>query len=233
MSHATDGADGRRVRVDTHLHTAASHDCETPPANLLAAARRSGLDGVVVTDHDTVEGALLAESLAGPDDPVVIRGCEVSTAHGHLLGIGVDDAPAPGRPLARTAREIRRQGGIAVVPHPFQRSRHGVAREAVTAVDGIEVYNAHTLTNVRNAQAQRFSARHDFPAFGGSDAHSADSVGNAATEVTLDACQRVTPDAVLDAMRAGRTEAVGRRVPALRYVGRMVNAATRKTLSFL
>ncbi|MFC7139303.1 CehA/McbA family metallohydrolase [Halosimplex aquaticum] len=229
----TDGTDARRVRIDAHLHTVASHDCQTPPEDILAAARRSDLDGVVVTDHDTVEGARIAESLAGPDDPVVIRGCEVSTAHGHLLGIGVDDAPAPGRPLARTAREIRRQGGIAVVPHPFQRSRHGVARDAVKAVDGIEVYNAHTLTNVRNAQAQRFSARHDFPEFGGSDAHTAASVGNAATEVAIDAGRSVTHGAVLDAMRAGRTEAVGRRVPALRYVGRMVNAATRKTLSFL
>lgn len=234
MRQPTDrGQPDRTVHVDTHVHTAASHDCESTPAEVLAAARRADLDGVVVTDHDTVEGARVAQHVASPADPVVLRGVEVSTAHGHLLGIGVDDAPEPGRPLVDTARAIRSQGGLAVVPHPFQRARHGVGRDDIAAVDGIEGYNAQTLTGVRNTQARRFAARHGYPAFGASDAHTAASVGKAATQVAVPPDDPLAAETILDGMRAGRTRPVGDRIPALRYVSRVVTTATLKTQSLL
>lgn len=82
----------------------------------------------------------------------------------------------------RTARRVRDCNGVAVVPHPFQRSRHGASGAAIDGVDGIEVYNAHTL---RNEQAAGYARRHDYPAVGGSDAHCPGGIGLAATEVEL------------------------------------------------
>ncbi|PSP51105.1 histidinol-phosphatase [Halobacteriales archaeon QH_7_68_42] len=199
MTDSTSG-EGRTVLTDPHVHTASSYDAGTTPDRLLSAARDSGLDAVVVTDHDTMEGARIVDRVADEDDPLVLQGCEVSTAAGHLLGIGIDGTPDPGRPLDSTVEAIRRQGGVAVVPHPFQRSRHGVA------------------------------GRHRF---GSSDAHSAASVGTGATAVDLPPGEPVTVDAVLDAMRAGRTRAVAGRVPTLRYLERVVTNATLKTQSLL
>ncbi|MFU1780907.1 CehA/McbA family metallohydrolase [Haloarcula japonica] len=221
--------DGRTVHVDTHLHTVASYDGNIMPETLLAGAKAAGLDAVVVTDHDTVEGARLVADLA--EDVLVVVGCEVSTADGHLLALGVDAAPEPDRPLVETARDIRDGGGVAVVPHPFQRSRHGASREAIDGVDGIEVYNAHALTNIRNKQAARFARTAGYPAFGGSDAHRPGGIGRAATTVALRPGDPLTTETLLAAMRAGRTAAVGRSPARSRYLSKVVENATRKTLT--
>lgn len=222
----------RTVRVDPHLHTVASYDGRTTPAELLERAADRGLDAVVVTDHDTVAGARRVAELAPAYDVVAIVGCEVSTADGHLLAIGVDAAPEPGRPLRETARVVGDEGGITVVPHPFQRSRHGARGDAIASVDGVETYNAHALTGVRNAQAARFAAREGYPAFGGSDAHRPAGVGRATTAVRLPATAPTSPEAIVAAMRAGRTTALGRRTSAVQYLAKLAANATAKTRSF-
>jgi predicted metal-dependent phosphoesterase TrpH len=226
-------SDGRTVRVDLHLHTVASYDGETLPEDLLARAEAMGLDGVVVTDHDTVEGAHVVADLASDSPVTAIVGCEVSTAGGHLLALGVEEAPTPGEPLAATARRVREQGGVAVVPHPFQRSRHGASAADIDGVDAIEVYNAHTLVNLRNEQATRYARRHGYPAVGGSDAHRPGGIGLAATEIRLRPGEPCTEAAILDAVRDGRTAAVGQRTSALQYVTKLVSNARYRTPSLL
>lgn len=223
----------RIARVDTHIHTAASYDCESDPEAVLNCAERAGLDAIVVTDHDTTRGAMAVRKYATDRKITVIIGCEVSTADGHLLAIGIEEAPEPGRPLHRTAVAIREQGGIAVVPHPFQRSKHGACSRAMTDVDGIEVHNAHTVANIRNGQAKEFAERMGYPGFGGSDAHRPENVGLAATEVTLDAGRAVTPRTLLDAMRDGRTNAVGRRTSTYRYLRKLISNAWLKSAALL
>ncbi|MFC6975989.1 PHP domain-containing protein [Halomicroarcula sp. GCM10025709] len=225
-------ADERTVRVDPHLHTVASYDARAMPERLLARASEVGLDAVVVTDHDTVEGARIVADLAPDYGLVGIVGCEVSTADGHLLALGVDEAPEPGRPLPETARTVQADGGVAVVPHPFQRSRHGASAGAIDDVDGIEVYNAHALTNLRNRQAERFASVRAYPAFGGSDAHRTSGIGRAATAVRL-AETAVSERAILDGMRAGRTAAIWRRFSRWQFLTKVVENAKRKTLSLL
>jgi predicted metal-dependent phosphoesterase TrpH len=220
---------GRTVHVDTHLHTTASYDGCTTPETLLSRAKAEGLDAVVVTDHDTVEGAQIAADLA--EDLLVVVGCEVSTADGHLLALGVETAPQHDRPLVATACDIRDRGGVAVVPHPFQRSRHGAGRTAIDGVDGIEVYNAHALTNIRNRQATRFARTAGYPAFGGSDAHRPGGIGRAATAVDLWPGEPLTTETLLAAMRAGRTAAVRQSPSRSRYISKVVENATRKTLA--
>ncbi|MFB6252744.1 MAG: CehA/McbA family metallohydrolase [Halobellus sp.] len=223
----------RTVTVDPHLHTVASYDGHTTPEQLLDTAERVGLDAVVVTDHDTVEGAHVAKTLAAGRDIVAVVGCEVSTADGHLLTIGVDDAPEPGRPLPATAQSVRDAGGLAVVPHPFQRSRHGARGDAIRAVDGIEVHNAHTVLNIRNSQARRFAVRHRHQMFGGSDAHRPENVGLAATEVPLSAGTELTEASLLRAMRNGGTAAVGRRTSAWQYVSKLFSNARHRTAALM
>jgi predicted metal-dependent phosphoesterase TrpH len=221
----------RRLRVDAHVHTAASYDATAPVEAVLDRASAAGLDAVVVTDHDTVAGARRAVDVARPDHPVVVPGVEVSTADGHLLAVDVTEAPAPGRPFAETVRTVRRRGGLAVAPHPFQRSRHGVGAAVLDdcRVDGVEVYNAHCLTGFRNEQAAAYAAAHGYPPFGGSDAHCADLVGRAVTEVRVDGPP--TRDRVVDALRSGRTRSRGRRTSVRRYLGKCVHNARLKAPS--
>jgi predicted metal-dependent phosphoesterase TrpH len=228
-----DRPSGVRLRVDTHVHSQASYDADSPVERILERASDRGLDAVVVTDHDAIDASLRAAALAPEYGLLGLPGVEVSTADGHLLALGVENPVAPGRPLAATVEEVRSRGGVAVVPHPFQRSRHGARAGAIDDCDGIEVYNAHCLTGLRNGQAARFAVAAGYPSFGGSDAHSAELVGRGFTEVRLEPGDAPTGDALLRAMRAGRTRARGRRISMLSYVGKVMRNVRIRGASML
>ena len=204
------------VQIDCHVHTRGSYDSAASLEAVLASAREAGLDGVVVTDHDCLSYALAAVERAGALGLIGIPGVEISTADGHLLGIGIETRPPSGLSFDETVARVRKAGGIAVVPHPFQRSRHGVPAETITDCDGIEVFNAHTLTGVRNRQATRFAVGYGYPRFAGSDAHRPGVVGAAYTEVGVDT-RNPTAEAVLAAMRAGRVGEGGDRISPRQY----------------
>ncbi|WP_129112764.1 CehA/McbA family metallohydrolase [Halegenticoccus tardaugens] len=223
------------VRIDPHVHTADSYDSEESVERVLDRARAVDLDGVVVTDHDAIGASRRAAALASSYGLLGLPGVEVSTADGHLLALGVDRVPEPGHPLSETLATVRSLGGVGVAPHPFQRLRHGVRASAIDAcgdrLDGIEAYNAHTVTGVRNAQAAAFADERGYPQFGGSDAHRAELVGRGYTEVAVD--DPTDPTAVLAAMRAGRTRGGGSRISVGGYVKKYARNARLKTLSGL
>ncbi|MFD1587343.1 CehA/McbA family metallohydrolase [Halorientalis brevis] len=210
------------LRIDPHVHSAASFDATASIDAILRRARAVGLDGVVVTDHDELDASLEAAERAAEFGLVGIPGVEVSTAVGHLLALGVERRPELGLPLAETVRQIRTQGGVAVVPHPFQRSRHGIRKSDLGDVDGIEVYNGLAMTGYRNRCARLFAAQCGYPMIGGSDAHTPDLIGRTHTQVLVDTpADRpadVSPSAVLDGIKAGATRIEGRRTPLSRYV---------------
>jgi predicted metal-dependent phosphoesterase TrpH len=219
----------RRVRFDPHVHTAASYDSSAPVGTVLAAAREAGLDAVAVTDHDTVAGNRAARDRRAGADPLVVPGVEVSTADGHLLALGVDAALAPDRPLATTVAAVHERGGVAVVPHPFQRLRHGVRPGTLAdcPVDALETYNACSLSNLRNRQADRYARREGLPRVGGSDAHRPGTVGRAYTAVDVDGSLSV--ETLLDGLRAGRTHVHGRLLSLPRYVRKYATNACLAT----
>jgi len=216
------------VRFDPHVHSAASYDAETTVDHLLERAAATGLDALAVTDHDAIAASLRAVERAPDYGLVAVPGVEVSTADGHLLALGVDSRPDPGRSLSVTVDAVRSLGGVSVVPHPFQRSRHGAPASAIedAAPDAVEIHNAHTLLGVRNEQARAFARRHDLPGIGASDAHEASLVGRGYTEVCVDAPGSLTANAILDGIRAGRTTSRGGRTTAEQFLRKyLVNAS--------
>ncbi|WP_436931817.1 CehA/McbA family metallohydrolase [Halosimplex halobium] len=214
MTAGTGPDSARTITLDAHVHTDASYDCSTTPERVVDAALAAGLDAVAITDHDAVGGARRAVAAAAGTDLLVVPGVEVSTAEGHLLALGVDRAPAPDRPFAETATAVREAGGVAVVPHPFQVSRHGVRRSVLAdcEVDGVETRNAVAVTGYGNRRARQFAAAEGYPTVGGSDAHRPGLVGRAFTSVTLPAgvdWATMTVADVLAGIRAGTATAQG------------------------
>ena len=210
------------IRLDPHVHSEASYDGHEPVELILEQAADIGLDGVVVTDHDVVDASIRAARMAPEYGLVGIPGVEVSTQHGHLLALGVEEMPPRRAPLGETAAWVRDNGGVAIVPHPFQRSRHGIKRRHLEAelgegggdVDAVEVYNSWLFTGYKNRRARRFAVEHGYPGVAGSDAHKVPYVGRAYTELTVDQPRdRVTGDDVLAAIREGATAMEGRRTP--------------------
>ena len=202
------------LRVELHTHSASSHDGRDPVDLLLEQAAAVGLDALAVTDHDTIDASIEAAELAPAYGLVGIVGMEISSAVGHILAFGIESAIEPGLPYDETVERIHEQGGIAVIPHPFQKSRHGVAPhitdEQLASADAIEVYNSRLFTGRSNRQAERFAIEHGVPMTAGSDAHISEMVGQAVTEVGVDDHSAA---AILDAIRLGRTSVIGRRTP--------------------
>ncbi|MFB6267824.1 MAG: CehA/McbA family metallohydrolase [Halodesulfurarchaeum sp.] len=220
--------------MDPHVHSRASYDGHEPVELILAHASEIGLDGVVITDHDRIEASLRAAELAPEYGLLGIPGVEVSTADGHLIAVGVESIPEPDQPIDRTTAAIRDRGGAVIVPHPFQRSRHGVRRRKVPDADAIEVYNSMLFTGYRNRRANVYAERHRYPKVGGSDAHYLPNLGRAYTEIALtepvDDVGGIAADRVIERIREGDTAIRGGRTPIRRSIRQYAAGAARKGL---
>ncbi|GAB3040124.1 PHP domain-containing protein [Natronobiforma cellulositropha] len=229
----------RRFRIDFHVHSDDSYDGHEPIELILEHAADIGLDGVVITDHDEIAESRRAAAIAPEYGLVGIPGVEVSTRHGHLLAIGVDERPQPGRPFADTVETVRELGGIAIVPHPFQRSRHGVRKRHITDADAIEAYNSMLFTGYRNRRAKTFAIRRDYPLIGASDAHYLPNVGRAYTDVLVEPRAPDTAKADIDgedlveAILEGRTQIRGKRTPVRKSTVQYAKGAARKSAYLL
>jgi glycosyltransferase involved in cell wall biosynthesis len=171
------------IDVDLHMHTDHSHDCATPVEALLAAARDQRLGAIAVTDHNEISGALAARAKAAEYGVKVIVGEEVKTAHqGEVIGLFLQERISRGLTLQETIAEIRRQGGLVYVPHPFDRM-HAVPDyehllEVVEDVDAIEVFNPRIAIPAYNEEAVRFAAKYRIVGGAGSDSHVAQGLGS-------------------------------------------------------
>jgi predicted metal-dependent phosphoesterase TrpH len=178
-----------RAFIDLHCHTSASFDCLSKPADVVRVAAERGLTHLVVSDHDRIDGALRARDLA-PTGLTVIVGEEVRTADGDLVCAFLERPIPPGLPADATAALAREQGGLVGIPHPFDRMRGSLLRDARMAslaafVDWVEVHNAR-LIGGGNERAAEFAHAHGLPGVAVSDAHSILEVGVAYVAVDGD-----------------------------------------------
>jgi glycosyltransferase involved in cell wall biosynthesis len=169
------------IHVDLHMHTDHSPDCATPVDTLLDTAKRVGLGAIAVTDHNEISGALEARERANGIKVVVAE--EVKTAdQGEVIGLFIEEKIPRGMTLQETIAEIRRQGGLVYVPHPFDRM-HAVPDyehllDVVEDIDAIEVFNPRVAFAAFNEEAARFAAKYRIVAGAGSDSHVAQGLGS-------------------------------------------------------
>jgi predicted metal-dependent phosphoesterase TrpH len=173
------------MRIDLHCHTRYSPDSLTTFKALLRWMDRRGLDVVVITDHNTVAGALDFHARA-PDRFLV--GEEIKTVDGELLALFLKEEVPSGLSLQESMALVRAQGGLLGVSHPLDRVRgEGVGREILEeiheALDFVEVFNARMTFPADNDRAQELAARWGLPGSAGSDAHAPFEVGRAYVEL--------------------------------------------------
>jgi hypothetical protein len=201
----------RWFRGDLHLHTIHS-DGERDPDALAAAARASGLDFIVSTEHNT-NAANRAWPACRTGGLLVIPGEEVTTRHGHWLAVGLsphawvdwrygpDDGVFP-----RFAAQVRADGGLVVAAHPSVPLPGSAWEFGFDHVDALEVWNGRW--NLDDELSLRIWQRllrqgRRIVAVGGSDSHGAhQQVGSPQTVVHADGLS--TP-AIVDGLRCGRS----------------------------
>jgi glycosyltransferase involved in cell wall biosynthesis len=171
------------IDVDLHMHTDHSYDCATPVEVLLAEARAKGLGAIAVTEHNEISGALAAAELAGKAGVKVIVGEEIKTAEqGEVIGLFIKEKIPRGLTLQETISEIKRQGGLVYVPHPFDRM-HSVPDykhllDVIGDIDVMEIFNPRVAISEYNEEAVRFAAKYRIIAGAGSDAHVPQGLGS-------------------------------------------------------
>jgi predicted metal-dependent phosphoesterase TrpH/glycosyltransferase involved in cell wall biosynthesis len=192
----------KELHVDLHMHTDHSPDCATPVETLLATARERGLGAIAITDHNEISGALAAQEIADDIGVKVIVAEEVKTAaEGEVIGLFVKERIERGMTMAETIAEIRRQGGLVYVPHPFDRL-HSVPDyeyllEIVEEIDILEVFNPRVALTAFNEEAARFAGKYRIVPGAGSDSHVAQGLGSVMIRVhDFDG-----PEEFLEAMR--------------------------------
>lgn len=190
------------LKLEFHCHTNASKDSLTRPEDLVRAARKKGLDRLVITDHNSIAGAVAAQRL---DPELVIVGEEIMTTRGEILAAYVtEEIPAGLSPL-ETIRRLREQGAFISVSHPFDAWRKGGWKEAdlleiIPHVDAIEIFNSRCMDPRFNQRAMAFAEKHNLPGTVGSDAHAIFEVGKSV--VWLDPFQG--PDGMREVIRQAK-----------------------------
>ncbi len=157
------------------------------PADIVKTATKKGLDGVAITDHNTIAGGVRAKEFETEDFRVII-GSEVSTDRGEVIGLFLSEEVAPGR-FEDVVSAIKAQNGFVLLPHPFDRLRSTALHprpEDVARIDGIEGFNARCVFQADNQAATEFGLEHDLAVVAGSDAHFHGEIGNAGIQISGD-----------------------------------------------
>jgi len=198
---------GASMTLDLHLHTVGSWDCLSDPRAVLERALALGFDRIAITDHNRLAVALaMADEVPGR----IIPGEEVKTAEGiDVIGLYLKHEIPKGTPARETIEQIRDQGGIPYLPHPYARGKGGegkYADELAPLVDVVEVFNARLHPGRLNAPGEELARRHGRLRGAGSDSHTVAELGGARLVVPAHPNR---PDALLralgDARISGRT----------------------------
>lgn len=175
-------------KADLHLHTSFSDGMADVPELLDYVDEHTDLDIIGIVDHDDVRGALAARELwaKGTYRFELVTGIEVTAQEGHVLALWVDE-PVPSLvPLERVVEEVRRQGGLCVVPHPLSWLTRSIGARTLARFagwfDGIEVACCSPAARVSLRRAAALNRSLGLAELGGSDAHFLQAIGSAYTE---------------------------------------------------
>jgi glycosyltransferase involved in cell wall biosynthesis len=172
------------IHCDLHMHTDHSPDCATPVETLIDTAKERGLGAIAITDHNEVSGAFAARDYAERVGGIkVIVSEEVKTAEqGEVIGLFLEKKIPRGMTMSETIAEIRRQGGLVYVPHPFDRLHSVPDYEhligIVGEIDILEVFNPRVAFSAFNEEAVRFARKYRIVPGAGSDSHVAQGLGS-------------------------------------------------------
>lgn len=179
-------------KADIHIHTTFSDGLMTPEAVVEYVALETDLKVIAISDHDSIEGALVARRYRrsymrdfGHLD--VIIASEITSRDGDVLALFLSKDVPPGLSAAETVEAIHAQGGLAIAVHPYSFLVPGMVKGVKGYLhrlpfDGVETRNGAPTEFASNYLAQWFNRRRQaLPEIGGSDAHYLPTVGKTYT----------------------------------------------------
>jgi len=156
-----------------------------PLEKIVNRCREVGINCIAICDHGTTEGALKMRDIA--PFPVIVAE-EILTPKGEIIGMFLEQTIPSGLSVDKTIAQIRSQGGLVCIPHPYDMFRQSALRnniidEIAEQVDIIEVFNSRTLLPQSLAKALALALKYGIAKSAGSDAHTLYEIGNAYVEM--------------------------------------------------
>lgn len=148
------------------------------PTEIIKASKRKGLSGIAITDHNSNKCWKEAAEVAKKEGMLFIPSIEISSAKGHIIGLGLNEFIERDMSVDETIERIHEQGGIAIAAHPFDIKGEGIRDDFVKA-DAVEVFNALNVDIFANKFTENKVKKIDMPKTVGSDAHNIEMLGHA------------------------------------------------------
>jgi hypothetical protein len=166
---------------DLHIHTTLSSCSQLMVEDAIARAKAHGLDGICITDHNTMNVRHLISEGIQDNGLCVIFGMEYCTTQGDFLLFGPFETLQPHLPADLLLNIVDQSGGVAVAAHPFRKGksldRRIIDEGRCCAIESLNGRN----TPSENGAVEQWCQHFDLTECGGSDAHSIEEVATFAT----------------------------------------------------
>lgn len=159
--------DNPKFKYDLHVHSKFSYDSFMDPIKIIHVAKKKGLDGIAITDHNTIEGGLTAYKANNYENFQVIVGSEIKTEYGDVLGLYLNEE-IKDHSFYNVLDDIKSQGGISILAHPYRQYKD--PEKIIDNIDLIEGFNARSKS-FHNIKALKLAEKNDKSLTAGSDAH--------------------------------------------------------------
>jgi predicted metal-dependent phosphoesterase TrpH len=179
--------------IDLHVHSNHTRECPLTAREVVRRAKQVGLDGVVFTDLNTLDGLEEIRAAGRDEGFLALCGVELATDRGHYLCYFPDPAkvPAPPQvfgttpwPVREVIERVREMGGVAIAAHPYDKAIERPSGDFIFTLDGlaaIEGINGRRKS-AANELAMEAADHMSLPCIGASGAQtSLDEIGKAAT----------------------------------------------------
>jgi predicted metal-dependent phosphoesterase TrpH len=198
--------------IDLHVHTSPASPCSSSTVDeIIQEAKRIGLDGICLTDHNHVWDPDEVGDLRRKHKLLILRGNEITTDQGDMVVFGLEKEIKGIVKLKDLREEVSAAKGFSIVAHPFRGFlTFGIGKLGLTPekamerplfkyVDAVEVMNCK-VTKRENRFAAKVAEGLNLPTTGGSDAHEVSEVGIFATRFS----QVITDEKeLIEALRDG------------------------------
>ncbi len=171
------------------MHSIYSGDSLIKPENAIKYAKKKDLNGFAITDHETLKAYNLLIKKNQYEDFIIIPGMEIKTNIGEVIGLFLtEEVNINDNNFFSIVDNIKEQGGLVVIPHPFDflrgnRLKMDLLTDKVIKkyIDGIEIVNSRIIFKKCVTKAKNFNKKYNLFETGGSDAHSSNEIGKAYT----------------------------------------------------
>ncbi len=186
--------------IDFHMHERTfSSDSKMNLKEMVREAKKVGLEGICITDHDQYGLADYAKKISREENYPIFIGVEYLSIEGDILAFGIEELPRPHLEAQDFIDWVNAKGGVCIAAHPFRGNSRGLGEDLlrIEGLVGIEVLNGSS-TEEENKKAYEYCKMLGLQPIGASDSHNLIALGRYATKVS---CRCETVEDLVEALK--------------------------------